>query len=225
MGNVRILSTSDVSFRDRRAAGKLLAEELKPLKDRHPLILGIPRGGLIPAREVAHTLNTDLDVILAHKLGASGNPELAVGAVVEGGKTFVDEDLLRQIGEDDEDVAEERAKQLDVIKRRTSAYRKVLPRVPVKDRIVIVVDDGVARGLTMKAALWALRQEGPAYLIAAAPVGSSESLSELAVYADEVLCLYAPEPFQAIGQFYQNFAQVDDEEVLAILKEESERKK
>ena len=225
MGNVRILSTSDVSFYDRREAGRLLATALKHFKDQHPLILGIPRGGLVPAREIAHTLHTDLDVILAHKLGASGNQELAIGAVVEGGKTFVDEELLKAIGEGHRDVAEERLRQLKVIKERAADYRKILPRVPVGDRVVIVVDDGVARGLTMKAALWALRQEGPAYLIAAAPVGSPESLHELSGYADEVICLYAPEPFHAIGQFYQNFCQVDDDEVMAILQEERDRKR
>ena len=224
MGQCRILSDSSDSFENRTEAGRLLAGELKSYEGKNPVVLGIPRGGLIPAREIANALSGELDVILAHKLGAPGNPELAIGAVVEGGKVFVDEDLLSRMGESSEYIQDEKNIQMEVIEKRAGAYRAILPRVPLKGRIVIVTDDGAARGLTMMAALWAIRHDKPQKLICALPVAPPDTAERLSQYADEVLCLRAPEDFQALGQFYLRFDQVDDAEVLDILKQEAQKK-
>ena len=225
MGQCRILSNSSIPFENRLEAGLLLAQELKSYKDKNPVALGIPRGGLIPAREIANALRGEMDVILAHKLGAPGNPELAIGAVVEGGKVFVDEELLSRMDEDSEYIQDEKNTQLEVIRKRADIYRAILPRVPLKGRIVIVTDDGAARGLTMMAALWAIRHDKPQKLICALPVAPPDTVKRLAEYADEVLCLRAPEEFQALGQFYSRFDQVEDVEVLQILKEEAQKKR
>ncbi|MBI4971365.1 MAG: phosphoribosyltransferase [Candidatus Omnitrophica bacterium] len=225
MGQWNVLSEIDTPFEDRIEAGLLLAEELKSYKNKNVVVLGIPRGGLIPAREIARALDGDLDIVLSHKLGAPANPELAIGAVVEGGKVFLDEELLSQVAEDSEFILEEKARQLTVINQRAKSYRALLPKVPLTGRIVIVTDDGVARGLTMKAALWAARHEKPQKLIAAIPVAPKDNIKKLLPFADYILCLRAPAEFYSIGQFYRKFDQVSDVEVMKILSEEAERKK
>lgn len=225
MSAYRIISDSEEPFQDRIEAGNLLAQELKSLAGENPLILGIPRGGLIPARQIAHALSGDLDLILAHKLGAPGNPELAMGAIVEGGKVFLDQEVVDYLGESNDYIRVEKENQLKVIEKRSLAYRKILARVAVKDRIVVITDDGAARGLTMQAALWAVRHEKPKHLICALPVAPENTVKKLAQYADEVLCLRCPLDFAALGQFYLSFDQVGDEEVFEILSEEAKRKR
>ena len=224
MGKVRILSYNEEPFRDRIEAAQLLAEELTKFRGKNVSVLGIPRGGIIVAREIASALDASLDIVLTHKLGAPGNPELAIGAITEDGRIFLNEMLASQVGAQNAYLQEEKARQLAVIKRRGEQYRKVLPRVSLKDNIAIITDDGVATGATMKAALWAARQEHPKVLIAALPVGPADTIRELARDADEVVCLRCPSFFAAIGQFYLDFSQVEDEEVLEILKKEVERK-
>jgi predicted phosphoribosyltransferase len=217
MGN-RILSRSSAPFLDRREAGKLLGKELLKLRSRHPVVLGIPRGGVVTAAEVAAALSAELDIVLARKIGAPSNPELAIGSVSEDGHLFMDEGLQDRLGVPQGYVERERERQMREIERRTAMFRAARPKAPLKGRVVVVTDDGLATGATMQAALWACRREHPAYLVAAVPVAPEETLAKLAGDADEFICLQAPPFFSAVGQFYRQFDQVEDEEVLEILK-------
>lgn len=221
MGKARIISYSEEPFSDRITAAKLLAKELREFRGKNAVVLGIPRGGIVIAREISSALEARLDIVLTHKLGAPGNPELALGAITEDGKIFLNEMLTSRMDVESVYLKQEKERQLAVIKLRVEQYRKVLPRVPLKGNIAIITDDGVATGATMKAALWAARQERPKMLVAALPVGPQDTLRELAQDADEVLCLRSPSFFAAIGQFYLDFSQVEDEEVLEILREET----
>ena len=225
MGNARIISYSREPFSGRRDAGRLLGQELIKFRAKNTVVLGIPRGGIIIAREIASCLGARLDVVLTHKLGSPGNPELAVGAVTEEGRLFLNKALADRLGIESGYLKQERERQLNVIKQRVEQYRKNLQRVPLEGACVIIADDGVATGATMKAALWAARRERPEKLIAALPVGPADTVRELAEDADEVICLRAPSFFSAIGQFYLDFSQVDDAEVLEILKQEAKKEK
>jgi len=224
MGKVRIVSYGEDPFRDRIEAGRLLAGELEKLHLKKAVVLGIPRGGIVIAGELAAILNADLDIVLSHKLGASGNPEFAIGAIGEDGKLFLNETAVSELGEGKTYIEQEKTRQFAVIKRRIERYRQILPKVSLKDRCVIVTDDGIATGATMRAALWIARGEHPERLLAALPVGPPDTIQRLARDADEVVCLKAPSFFAAIGQFYLDFSQVEDEEVLEILKKEAKRK-
>ncbi len=224
MKELRILSHSDEPFSNRLEAGRLLGHELEEWHEQRTVVLGIPRGGLIVARELARALDADLDIVLSRKLRAPGNPELAIGAIAEDGKLFLDEMLLREMSVESTYIQQEKERQLVEIAQRTELSRRILPKVPLKGRPVIVTDDGVATGATMQAALWAARQEHPSKLIAALPVGPEETVRRLAKDADEMICLRAPPFFNAVGQFYIRFEQIEDEEMLAILKEEHQRK-
>ena len=188
------------------------------------VVLGIPRGGVVVAREIAHALDGDLDMVLAHKLGAPGNPELAIGAVCEDGRLFLDEEISSYMGVDDGYIKREKSRQMQELARRVNRYRSVLPKIPLSGRIVVVTDDGVATGATMQAALWAVRQEEPEKIVAALPVGPQETLEKLSHAVDETICLQAPPFFSAISQFYSYFNQVEDEELLKILQEENKRR-
>ncbi len=222
--NWRILSNESIPFADRVEAGRLLADELKNYQTEKTVVLGIPRGGIIAAREIAHQIGGKLDFILAHKIGAPANPELAIGAVVEGGKIFVDPEIEQRLGIDNAYIKEEARHQLDIIHQRSENYRKILPQVPRKGRTVIITDDGAARGLTMQAALWAVRQEHPKKLICALPVAPESAVRVMSKYADEVICLRCPDEFYALGQFYSNFQQVEDQELFQILQQEAQHK-
>ena len=224
MGTLKIISNSGEAFSGRIEAGQLLSQQLQDYRSQKAAVLGIPRGGVIIARQIANELEADLDIVLSHKLGAPGNPELAIGAVCEDGKLFIDEKISSYVGADENYIKQERVRQLKEITRRVELYRKVLARLSLKSRIVIVTDDGVATGATMQAALWAVRQEKPQKIIAALPVGSQDSLQNLAEDADETICLQAPLYFAALSQFYSHFTQVDDEELLEILAAESKRR-
>ena len=230
MGTLRIISNSSEAFRSRMEAGGLLASQLKEFEIRDfkfeiPLVvLGIPRGGVVVAREIAHALQADLDMVLAHKLGAPGNPELAIGAVCEDGRLFLDEEISSYMGVDDDYIKREKSRQLQELARRVKRYRSLLPKLPLTGRVVIVTDDGVATGATMQAALWAVKQENPKKIVAAVPVGPQDSLEKLSQDADETICLQAPPFFSAISQFYSYFNQVEDEELLEILQQESKRR-
>ncbi len=221
MGTLRILSNSSRAFSSRIEAGDLLGQQLKEFEGQKTVVLGIPRGGVVVAREIARAVHGELDMVLAHKLGAPGNPELAIGAVCEDGKLFVDEEISSQMGADDNYIKREKTRQLQEIARRVKRYRKVLPKLPLTGRIVVVTDDGVATGATMQAALWAVRQEGPQKVVAALPVGPQDTLEKLSQDADETICLQAPPFFSAISQFYAYFNQVEDEELLEILQQQS----
>jgi len=219
MGQVRILSRSSKPFTDRLEAGQLLAQELQEYRGSRTVVLGIPRGGVVIASVIARALGAEVDIVLARKLGAPGNPEFAIGAIAEDQKLFLDEPLLARLTVTSEYLMEEKVSQLAELKRRIGLYRPVRPKVPLSGRTVIVTDDGVATGATMQAALWTVRQEAPERLIAALPLGPGDTVKRLAAFTDALLCLRAPAFFGAIGQFYKQFEQVEDEEVLAILKE------
>jgi len=219
---LRIVSSKSKRFRDRVEAGRLLAQELIELYGQRVVVLGIPRGGIVVAREMAHALVADLDIVLARKLRTPGQWELAMGSVAEDGKLFVNERVAGELGVSESEIMREKAIQLNEIDRRRQLIRKIQPKVALKDRVVLVTDDGVATGSTAQAALWAVRQENPRKLIAAFPVGAPDTLARLAEYADEVVCLSAPSLFFAVGQFYERFEPVEDEDVLEILKEEVE---
>jgi predicted phosphoribosyltransferase len=218
MGKLRIVARSDAPFSDRQEAGQLLGEELGSWRGREAVVLGIPRGGLVVASELAQALNADLDMVLAHKLGAPNNPELAFGAIAEDGQVVLHEQLVVSLGITGTYLEQEKGRQLAEIARRARLIRQVRPKVPRKGRPVIITDDGVATGATLQAALWTLRQEEPQQLIVALPVASEDTLRRTAPDADKTICLRVPAFFVAVGQFYRSFAQVEDEEVLAILK-------
>lgn len=218
MGILRVVSYSDESFADREAAGRLLAEALNEFRGKDAVVLGIPRGGMVVAVEIARLLDARLDIALSRKLGAPGNPELAIGAVGESGRMFVNQGLALRVGADKKYIEAEKARQLAQIKGRVRRFRQVKEKVMLKGKTVILTDDGVATGATMQAALWDARQEAPDKLIAAIPVGAKDSLEALVEFADEVVALRVPGDLGSVGQFYLNFRQVGDEEVLEILK-------
>lgn len=206
-------------FADRVEAGRRLAAALMEYAGAPvpPIVLGIPRGGVIVARQVADALHAPLDVILTHKLGAPGNPELAIGAVAEDGTLLLDELLLHQLwlprGYLEQEIERQRAE----MQRRAEVYRRGRERVSVSARTAIVIDDGVATGSTLMAALRSIRGQGAAKIVAAVPIGPRETAHRLRREADEVVMLDAPVDFMAVGQFYHHFEQVTDEEVCAAL--------
>jgi putative phosphoribosyl transferase len=223
MGKWRILSRSSEQFRDRQEAGRLLARELREYQGQKAVTLGIPRGGIVVARELAHAIDAELDVVLAHKLRTPGHAELAMGSVAEDGKLFLNEGVVRELGVSEMYIEQEKRRQLAEIRRRVELIRQVRPKVPLSSRIVIVTDDGVATGATTQAALWAVRLERPSKLVVALPVGPEDTIARLAEDADEMICLRAPPLFAAVGQFYLRFQPVEDDELLQILQKEQER--
>ena len=214
----RILSYSSEPFSNRAEAGKLLADALREYRGKKAVVLGIPRGGMIVAREIARELNADLDIIVAHKLRTPGHGELAMGSISERGDLFLNQEVLRDANVNDRDLEEEKTIQKAEIERRIKLFRAVKPRIPLKSRIVIVTDDGVATGATTQAAIKAAQAEKPKRLILAVPVGSEDTLRELAADVDVLVCLKSPSGLTAIGQVYRHFEAVTDEEVLEILK-------
>jgi len=207
-------------FRDRQEAGQLLAKELAPLQGRKDLlVLGVPRGGVVVAYEVAQALGAPLDVYITRKIGAPYNPELAIGAVASDGTLVLDRELIARFGVPDSYVQEETARQRQEIKRRLAAYRGSRPEMDLQGKTVILVDDGVATGATVLASLRAIKARQPAQLILAVPVGPADALQVLSAEADQVVCLYTPELFWAVGAFYAVFDQTSDAEVIELLQE------
>lgn len=203
-------------FRDRLEAGRRLAEALIAYQGRQPLVLAVPRGAVPMGKVVADRLGGDLDVVLVRKIGAPFQPELALAAIDESGWIY----RTPGLGDDPEFadyVTAEAAVQLGVIHRRRAQYTPQRPPREAGGRIVIVVDDGLATGATMITALHALRERKPARLVCAVPVAPAETLARIRPYADEVVCLATPAWFEAVGQFYADFAQVGDDEVVATL--------
>lgn len=205
-------------FVDRLDAARQLGVSLARFRDLHPLVLAIPRGAVSMGRLVASDLRGDFDVVLVRKLGAPGNPELAVGAVHESGwATFTD--FAASVGATPAYLAEETARQLAVLRRRRALYTPRRDPVNPEGRTAIVIDDGLATGATMTAALHAVRARRPARLVAAVPVASPEAVAKVRELADEVVCLYVTPSFHAVAAFYRDFPQVSDEEVVAELEE------
>ena len=202
-------------FQNRQDAGRQLGAALAQRRLKRPVVLGLPRGGVVVAAEVARALGGDLDVVLVKKLRAPGNPELAVGAVAEDGRY-----VLNQIPVAEEYLAAERAARLAEMEQQRQRYRAVKPRLPVTGRNVVLVDDGLATGATMSAAVQTTALLRPARLLVAAPVGPLETVEqfqELDAVAD-VVCLMTPVEFEGVGQFYLDFRQVSDDEVVALLR-------
>jgi predicted phosphoribosyltransferase len=205
-------------FRDRIEAARRLAERLAVYKGQNPLVLAIPRGAVPMARIVADALGGEVDVVLVRKLRAPYNPEFAVGSIDESGWTYI-ADYAAQAGATPEYLEAEKKTQLETMRNRRAQYTPIRPPIDPAGRVVIVLDDGLATGATMISALHALREKGTKKLICAVPVAPPDTLERVARYADEVVCLETPAWFQAVGQFYMDFPQVEDEEVIAILRQ------
>jgi predicted phosphoribosyltransferase len=205
-------------FFNRAEAGRRLAEKLEKYAGRDDVIvLGLPRGGVPVAYEVAQQLGVPLDVFVVRKLGVPGFEELALGAIASGGVRVLNEDVVRALPNANELVESVTAREMAEVERREQIYRDGGPAPDLRGRIVILVDDGLATGATMRAAVAALRQLGAAKIVVAVPVGAAETCREFEHEVDETVCVLAPEWFQAVGQFYEDFSQTSDEQVRELL--------
>lgn len=206
-------------FSDRIEAGKKLAERMQKLKNqKDTLILGLPRGGVVIAAEVAKALHLPLDVTCPRKIGAPHNPEYAIGAITETGQGIFDEEAIVSLGVSQKYLDQEVARQKQIAENRLKLFRKDLPPRNLKNKTVILIDDGLATGSTMKAAIESVKFEGAKAIVVAIPVAPVSTLQEMEPLVDQIICLSSPPLFYAIGQFYEEFPQVDDEEVVELLK-------
>jgi putative phosphoribosyl transferase len=209
-------------FLDRRHAGSVLASRLNHYAGRDDVIvLALPRGGVPVAYEVASSLGVPMDVFLVRKLGTPGHRELAMGAIASGGVRVLNEDVVRWYGISDSAIERISLEEQEELERRERTYRDDRPAPDLTSKIVILIDDGLATGSTMRAAAQAVRARRPARVVIAVPVGAPQTCAELAAVADEVICARMPEPFSAVGQWYLNFDQTDDDEVRALLQKSS----
>ena len=208
-----------MKFADRGEAGRRLADKLLHLKDRQPVVLALPRGGVAVGFEIARALDAALDIVLVRKIGVPWQPELALGAVTDGDSpaTFIDRGLATSLAVPDSYIEEETTRQLEEIERRRKSYCEDRPAVPIAGRTAIVVDDGIATGATMRVALQAVRRRAPARLVLAVPVAPPDTLAALLEEADEAVCLETPIGLGAIGYYYRDFHQMSDTEVTDLL--------
>jgi putative phosphoribosyl transferase len=213
-------------FDDRQSAGRLLAEPLERYRGADTVVVGLPRGGVDVAEPLAVELEADLDVLISRKLRAPQQPELAIGALAEGDIVSWNEDVVAELGLDREDRRRELQRVAGEIGQRVELYREILPRTPLRGKTVILTDDGVATGATLRAGAEAALSEQPGRLIIALPGGPRDTLEEFAAMpgVEEVVALTSPEPFYAVGQLYVSFAQVSDERVCGILRAAFERR-
>ncbi|MEM5767310.1 MAG: phosphoribosyltransferase family protein [Bacillota bacterium] len=203
----------------REEAGQKLALLLEKYQKESPVVLGIPRGGVVVAAEVAKKLGAPLDVLIVRKIGAPGHEETAIGAVMPDGTTLLNEELIARWRIPEEYISNAVAVQIREIRRRKELYQRQAQNLELKDKTVILADDGIATGYTIEAAIRGLRKYAPKAVIVAAAVAPAAVISRLRQSADEVVCLDTPEPFLAVGQFYRHFAQTGDEEVIKLLRE------
>lgn len=208
-------------FEDRHDAGEKLAKRLSRFATEHPVILALPRGGVPVGFEVAKALDAVLDLLFVRKIGAPGYEELGIGAVVDGTspQLVLNEDIVRQLAPSPDYIRKEMRRQLEEIERRRKVYCGEHPPVAIRGRTVIVIDDGIATGGTMKAALRGAHKNDPAWLVLAVPVAPPSTIADLGHECDEVICLETYEPFGSVGAFYRDFTQTSDAEVITLLNE------
>ena len=205
-------------YEDRRTAGRALVPELQRCDLPHPIILGLPRGGVPLAYEIAVALQAPLDTIVVRKLGVPSQPELAFGAIASGGVRVINDDVVRSLFSLDDDLIEQVAnREMRELRRREQAYRLERPYPELEGMDVVLVDDGLATGATMRAAAMAVRTKSPASIVVAVPVGSSSAVARVGAVVDRVICLESPASFYAVGQFYADFRQTSDDEVRELL--------
>lgn len=206
-------------FRDRHEAGRQLAAKLRQLRESNDLlVLGIPRGGVVVASEIARALNAPLDVFITRKIGAPGNEELALGAVASDGTVLLDQQLIQQLRIPQHAVEQERDRQMQEIQRRIVMYRQGRPPLELARKTALLVDDGIATGATTIAALRALKRQNPARVVLAVPVAPRRVVPLLRAECDELVLVDTPEPFQAVGHFFEDFGQVSDTQVVELLR-------
>ncbi len=208
----------DLPFRDRAHAGQLLSHKLKAYADRHDvLILALPRGGVPVAREIARLLHAPLDVFLVRKLGAPGQEELAMGAIASGGVRVLNDEVVQALRVSSRVIDFVTARESQELARREHLYRDGRPAAEIAGRTLIVADDGLATGSTMRAAIAALRQAKPTRIVVAVPVAAARTCEEFAGEVDELVCIHTPEPFYSVGFWYEDFSQTGDEEIREML--------
>jgi predicted phosphoribosyltransferase len=206
-------------FQDRFDAGRLLASKLPPFANRSDtVVLALPRGGVPVGFEVAKALNVPLDVFVVRKLGVPGQEELAMGAIASGGICVLNEDPVRALGIPNEVIKAVAADEERELERREHLYREGRPAVAVQGRTVILVDDGLATGSSMRVAAAALKRKKPAQIVVAVPVGAPETCAEIESEVDQIVCVATPEPFRSVGEWYRDFSQTSDEEVRDLLR-------
>jgi putative phosphoribosyl transferase len=211
-------------FKDRRDAGKQLVPPLSKYKDhKDVIVLGLARGGMVTASEVASGLHVPLNVIVVRKIGAPGNEELALGAIVEHGEGLINEELVGILGVSHDYLKKEVERQKKILKERLALYRGKSPAPDLKDKTVILVDDGIATGASMRVAIKSMREAGAKKIVLAVPVAAPDSLRKIAKEVDESVCLYSPVFFEAVGGFYREFDQTSDDEVIQLLSYSSQR--
>ncbi len=208
---------ASVVFQNRLRAGEALAAALEDLKGEDVTVLAIPRGGVVVGDVVARALGAPLDVVVTRKIGAPGEPEFALGAVTQEGEVILDDRAVMMLGVDREYVEREASRQAVEVRDRMRRFRGDRPPPALKGRTVVIVDDGIATGSTIIAAVRSVRRQAPRWVVVAAPVGPPDTIARLSEEADRVVCLETPEPFFAIGEFYSEFEQVEDDEVKRIL--------
>lgn len=206
-------------LQDRAEAGRLLAQRLMSCRGQHPVVLALPRGGVPVAFEIARALHAPLDLVLVRKIGAPWQPELALGAVADGDQPDIalNQPIIAELGVEDGYVEHKVRQLLTEIERRRALYLGGRAAIPLQGRTAIVVDDGIATGATMEAALKSVRRRGPKSLVMAVPVAPPDTLERLRPTVDDIVCLLAPDDFGAIGTFYRHFPQIEDEEVIDLL--------
>jgi putative phosphoribosyl transferase len=205
-------------FRDRSDAGRQLAARLNQYReDAGTIVLALPRGGVPVGAEIARELGAPLDVFVVRKLGVPGHEELAMGALASGGARVLNREVVARIGISPEQLEAVTAREREEVQRRERLYRGDRPAPDVRGRTVIIVDDGLATGATMRAAVAALRQQEPKRIVVAVPTGSADTCEDLRAQADDVVCLITPDPFLAVGFWYEDFGQVSDDEVRSVL--------